>query len=106
MPTAALAVGLHRITKRFGDVIAVDNVDLEIVDGEFFALLGPSGCVKTTALRLSAGLAEGDPGHRRLRDQLHRRVHRGGWLGPGREGFTDRDRAIQFVPDQGVLAAL
>ncbi len=37
------AVELQRITKRFGDVVAVDNVDLSIADGEFFALLGPSG---------------------------------------------------------------
>ena len=56
MPSAVPAVGLHRITKRFGDVIAVDSVDLEIADGEFFALLGPSGCGKTTTLRLIAGL--------------------------------------------------
>ncbi|MCY3539946.1 MAG: ABC transporter ATP-binding protein [Acidimicrobiia bacterium] len=50
------AVGLHRITKRFGEVTAVDTVDLDIADGEFFALLGPSGCGKTTTLRLVAGL--------------------------------------------------
>ena len=56
MPAAVPAVGLHSITKRFGDVIAVDSVDLEIADGEFFALLGPSGCGKTTTLRLIAGL--------------------------------------------------
>lgn len=56
MPSAVPAVGLHQITKRFGDVVAVDSVDLEIADGEFFALLGPSGCGKTTTLRLIAGL--------------------------------------------------
>ena len=50
------AVGIKGITKRFGDVTAVDDIDLEIGDGEFFALLGPSGCGKTTTLRMIAGL--------------------------------------------------
>lgn len=44
------------IVKRFGDVIAVDRVNLDIMDGEFFCLLGPSGSGKTTLLRLIAGL--------------------------------------------------
>ncbi len=51
-----VAVGLHGVTKRFGDVAAVDSVDLEVADGEFFSLLGPSGCGKTTTLRMIAGL--------------------------------------------------
>lgn len=50
------AVTIQGVTKRFGDVVAVDNVDLEIADGEFFAMLGPSGCGKTTTLRMIAGL--------------------------------------------------
>ncbi len=50
------AVRLAGITKRFSDVVAVDSVNLEIADGEFFALLGPSGCGKTTTLRMIAGL--------------------------------------------------
>ncbi len=50
------AVGITGITKRFGDVVAVDNIDLSIADGEFFALLGPSGCGKTTTLRMIGGL--------------------------------------------------
>ncbi len=51
------SVELKGLTKRFGDdVTAVDSIDLEIDDGEFFALLGPSGCGKTTTLRMIAGL--------------------------------------------------
>ena len=50
------AVEMHGISKRFDDVVAVDGVDLQIGDGEFFALLGPSGCGKTTTLRMIAGL--------------------------------------------------
>ncbi|MXV86195.1 MAG: ABC transporter ATP-binding protein [Acidimicrobiales bacterium] len=54
--TGVPAVEMHGISKRFGDVVAVDEIDLEIGDGEFFALLGPSGCGKTTTLRMIAGL--------------------------------------------------
>lgn len=52
----APAVGISGITKRFGDVVAVDDLHLDIGDGEFFSLLGPSGCGKTTTLRMIAGL--------------------------------------------------
>ena len=49
---------LTRITKRFGDFTAVDDLTLTIPQGSFFALLGPSGCGKTTTLRMIAGLEE------------------------------------------------
>ena len=49
------AVRLEGLSKRFGDVVAVDDVDLDIEAGSFFTLLGPSGSGKTTTLRLIAG---------------------------------------------------
>lgn len=49
------SVRLEDVTKRFGDVVAVDGINLEIPDGEFFSLLGPSGSGKTTTLRMIAG---------------------------------------------------
>ncbi|MBA2641181.1 MAG: ABC transporter ATP-binding protein [Nocardioidaceae bacterium] len=49
------AVELRGLRKRFGEVVAVDGVDLEIVDGEFFSMLGPSGSGKTTVLRMVGG---------------------------------------------------
>ncbi|MBX3068958.1 MAG: ABC transporter ATP-binding protein [Thermomicrobiales bacterium] len=51
-------VTLDRVEKRYGDVIAVNQVSLTIEDGEFVALVGPSGCGKTTTLNLIAGLLE------------------------------------------------
>jgi multiple sugar transport system ATP-binding protein len=52
-------IGLAHVTKRFsGDVVAVDDVSLEIEDGEFAVLVGPSGCGKSTLLRMIAGLEE------------------------------------------------
>ena len=51
----AADVRVERARKTYGDVVAVDNVDLEVADGEFFTLLGPSGSGKTTTLRMIAG---------------------------------------------------
>ncbi len=51
-------VNFDHVTKRFGDVTAVDDFDLGITDGEFMVLVGPSGCGKTTCLRMIAGLEE------------------------------------------------
>lgn len=58
MPT----ISIQNLTKRFGPVIAVNNLSLEVGDGEFVTLLGPSGCGKTTTLRCLAGLEEPDRG--------------------------------------------
>jgi len=51
----ATAIRLQGVRKTFGEIVAVDEVDLEVYDGEFFSLLGPSGSGKTTMLRMIAG---------------------------------------------------
>ena len=50
-----VAVRLRAVRKEFGEVVAVDSVDLDVLDGEFLTLLGPSGSGKTTVLRMIAG---------------------------------------------------
>ena len=55
-------VALSGATKKFGQMIAVDRMDLSVADGEFFVLLGPTGAGKTTTLRLVAGLERADAG--------------------------------------------
>ena len=49
------AVRLDHISKKFGEVVAVDEIELDVRDGEFFSMLGPSGSGKTTTLRMIAG---------------------------------------------------
>ncbi|MFQ5838238.1 MAG: ABC transporter ATP-binding protein [Thermoplasmata archaeon] len=63
-------VVLRDVTKRFGDVIAVDNLSLEAKDKEFLVFLGPSGCGKTTSLRCIAGLESIDEGEIYIGDTL------------------------------------
>jgi putative spermidine/putrescine transport system ATP-binding protein len=58
----APAVELAGVSKRFGDVVAVNGVDLTVGDGEFFSMLGPSGSGKTTVLRMIAGFEEPSAG--------------------------------------------
>ena len=58
------------VTKRFGDVIAVNDLSLEVADKEFLVLVGPSGCGKTTALRLLAGLEEVTAGTIKIGDRI------------------------------------
>jgi ABC-type sugar transport system ATPase subunit len=55
-------VSLQGVSKRYRDVVAVSELDLEITDGEILMLIGPSGCGKTTVLRIIAGLETPDAG--------------------------------------------
>lgn len=55
-------VSIRKLTKRFGDSVAVDNIDLEVPRGAFVTFLGPSGCGKTTTLRMIGGFEHPDSG--------------------------------------------
>jgi putative spermidine/putrescine transport system ATP-binding protein len=92
------AVSLRGVRKTFGDVTAVDGVDLDVRDGEFFAMLGPSGSGKTTVLRMIAGFESPTAG----------RVHLGG-RDVTRQAPFDRDVNTVFqdyalFPHMNVLA--
>src|SRR5438874_4463639 len=63
-------VTFDHVSKRYGDVIAVNDLNLEIGDGEFMVLVGPSGCGKTTSLRMIAGLEEISDGTLRIGDRV------------------------------------
>ncbi len=62
MVEPSVAIRLRGLTRRFGDVVAVNGVDLDVMDGEFLTLLGPSGSGKTTVLRMIAGFERPDAG--------------------------------------------
>ena len=77
-------IRIVNLTKKFGNVTALENINLEVHDQEYFALLGPSGCGKTTLLRLIAGLIEPDTGEI--------------WIGNKRvDDVPPEDRDIGFV---------
>src|SRR5206468_1492608 len=70
---ARMSIVLDRLLQRYGEHTAVNNVSLEIGDGELFVLLGPSGSGKSTVLRMIAGLVVIEQGSVRLhgRDVTH-----------------------------------
>jgi len=63
-------VTVENLTKRFGKVVAVNNLNLEVQDREFFVLVGPNGCGKTTLLKLIAGVLRPDSGNIYIDDVL------------------------------------
>src|ERR1700749_2363983 len=79
-------VTLDAVTKRFpGGAVAVDELSLEIADGEFMILVGSSGCGKTTALRMIAGLETPTNGTIRIGEQVVNEI-----------SARDRDIAMVF----------
>jgi putative spermidine/putrescine transport system ATP-binding protein len=73
-PAVEPALALRGLTKRYGDAVAVDGIDLDVRPGEFITLLGPSGSGKTTTLRMIAGFTAQDAGAIRIAGQDMGRV--------------------------------
>ena len=84
-------ITIKNLTKRFGDVAAVNNVSLTVEPGSFLTLLGPSGCGKTTLLRCIAGLEDPNEGEIYVGDKLVFSSTRGISLPPGQ-----RDLGLVF----------
>src|SRR5947208_13827448 len=84
-------VTFDHVSKRYGDVVAVNDLNLEIRDGEFMVLVGPSGCGKTTSLRMIAGLEEISDGTLRIGDRVVNDV-------------APKDRDIAMVVQSSALA--
>jgi inositol-phosphate transport system ATP-binding protein len=69
-----MEVKIENLTKKFGNVIGVDTLNLDIKDGEFVAFLGPSGCGKTTTLLMIAGIYKPTSGYIRFGEQVVNQV--------------------------------
>lgn len=77
-------VAFEEVTKRFGEVIALDRLTLDVLDDELLVLLGPSGCGKSTALRMVAGLDEPSTGTVRINGRVA-------------NGISPKDRDVAMV---------
>jgi multiple sugar transport system ATP-binding protein len=91
------SIRLENITKKFGDTIAIDNLNLEISDGEFFCVLGPPGAGKTTLLRLIVGLETPDEGNIYIGDECINNVH------PSRRDISMIFQNLALYPDKTVF---
>ncbi len=78
---------LKEVTKRFGNVTAVDRLNLQVEKGECFSFLGPSGCGKTTTLRMIAGFEDLDEGELLVENSLYSSSHKKFYLPPEKREF-------------------
>jgi len=96
-------VTLSHVTKRFGGVTAVRDLDLEIRDGECFSLLGPSGCGKTTTLRMLAGFEDLDEGEIRVGDRVFSNSAQRYYLPPEKRDFGMVFQAFAVWPHLNIF---
>jgi multiple sugar transport system ATP-binding protein len=88
---------LENITKKYGGTVAIDNLNLEISDGEFFCVLGPPGAGKTTLLRLIVGLETPDEGNIYIGDEWVNNVH------PSQRDISMIFQNLALYPDKTVF---
>lgn len=91
------SIRLENVTKRYGDTTAIDNLNLEIGDGEFFCVLGPPGAGKTTLLRLIVGLESADQGNIYIDGELVNTVH------PSQRDISMIFQNLALYPDKTVF---
>ena len=91
------SIRLENVTKKYGNTTAIDNLNLEIDDGEFFCILGPPGAGKTTLLRLIVGLEVADQGNIYIDDELVNNVH------PSRRDISMIFQNLALYPDKTVF---
>ena len=95
-------VRLSGVTRNFGDVVAVDKLDLEIPKGECFSMLGPSGCGKTTTLRMVAGFEDLDDGEIFVGDRMISSKAKNFYLPPEKRNFGMVFQAFAVWPHLSV----
>jgi iron(III) transport system ATP-binding protein len=95
-------VRLINVTKRFGDVTAVNNLNLEIEKGECFSMLGPSGCGKTTTLRMVAGFEDLSDGEVWVGDKLLSSPKKHHYVPPENRNFGMVFQAFAVWPHMSV----
>ncbi len=95
-------IQLHNVMKRFGDVIAIPDLNLSIEKGECFSMLGPSGCGKTTTLRMVAGFEDLDAGEIKVGDRLLSSKASNYYLPPEKRNFGMVFQAFAVWPHMTV----
>jgi iron(III) transport system ATP-binding protein len=96
-------IELNQVSKRFGQVTAVDRLNLHIAQGECVAMLGPSGCGKTTTLRMVAGFDDLDEGEIRVGDKLLSSRSKKFYLPPENRNFGMVFQAFAVWPHLSVF---
>src|ERR1035437_5349257 len=96
-------VRLNGVTKRFGNVVAVNDLNVEIEKGECFAMLGPSGCGKTTTLRMVAGFEDLDEGEISVGETLLSSSRKKYYVPPEKRNFGMVFQAFAVWPHLNVF---